>query len=77
MQEHFSITYMFNVFGGSFQAIEQFCALPFRAKLHNRAGLSALWKQIAIDNCLISVFVYYPIFYIFQESISGSSGTSD
>ena len=58
-----------SVFKRLFPAMERFSQLPLRAKFRDRAGLSALWKQILIDNTIYTCVFYIPTFYFFLEWI--------
>mmetsp|Transcript_30491 Transcript_30491/g.74271 ORF Transcript_30491/g.74271 Transcript_30491/m.74271 type:complete len:203 (-) Transcript_30491:231-839(-) len=48
--------------------MDQFCALPIRAKLRHRGGLVQVGQQLALDFLVIQPFVTWPVFYMFKES---------
>jgi hypothetical protein len=53
-----------------------FCEQPLKAKLANTAGKIDLAKQVLFDNFIHYTFIYFPVFYVFKESIQ-SGGSKD
>lgn len=45
----------------------------FKQKLANTAGQIDLMKQVFFDNFIHYTFIYFPVFYIFKESIQGET----
>jgi hypothetical protein len=56
-----------------FPAMGKFCNQTLREKLGNRAGLTALFQMIALDFVFIQPVIYWPVLYVFQESIQTQS----
>ena len=54
-----------------FKEMDRFCAQTVREKLRNRRGLKQLAGQIFIGQCVMQPLTYYPVFYIFKESVMG------
>lgn len=55
--------------------MDKFAALPFGKKLRDFDGLKALAGQVAIDVGVITPFIYYPVFYVFMESVQGDTAS--
>lgn len=49
----------------------RFANLSWAEKLKDKAGQIDLVKQIALDNFVHYTFMYFPVFYVFKESIQG------
>jgi len=49
----------------------RFANLSWADKLKDKAGQIDLVKQIAVDNFVHYTFIYFPVFYVFKESIQG------
>lgn len=49
----------------------RFANLTWAEKMKDRAGQIDLIKQVALDNFVHYTFVYFPVFYVFKESIQG------
>lgn len=45
---------------------------PLSLKLHNLPGQIDLIKQVAMDNFVFAVMIYFPAFYIVKELVNGS-----
>jgi hypothetical protein len=54
-----------------FPGMAVFAGQSLREKLANPAGRRALAGQVALDNFVHYTFIYFPIFYMFKESIQG------
>jgi len=54
----------------------RFSNLSFAEKLKDRAGQIDLLKQTFYDNFVHYTFIYFPVFYIFKESIQGDGGVT-
>eukprot|EP00927_Polykrikos_kofoidii_P014595 TRINITY_DN1641_c0_g1_i2.p1 TRINITY_DN1641_c0_g1~~TRINITY_DN1641_c0_g1_i2.p1 ORF type:complete len:261 (-),score=35.10 TRINITY_DN1641_c0_g1_i2:49-831(-) len=54
----------------------KFANMPWAEKLKFRAGQIDLLKQTALDNFVHYTFIYFPVFYMFKESIQGESNKS-
>lgn len=54
--------------------MDKFAALPFGKKLRDFDGLKALAGQVALDVGVITPLIYYPVFYVFKESVQGDTG---
>ena len=54
--------------------MDKFASQSFREKLKNKQGMRNLYKQVAFDNFIHYTFLYFPIFYIFKESIQERQG---
>lgn len=52
-----------------FPAMEKFCNQPLREKIKNKAGIKALFQQIALDFTFIQPFMYFPVFYGFKTFV--------
>lgn len=63
----FYITAFGRIFG--VKEMAKFCNQGWRAKLQNRAGLKAVFGQVAADCLIIQPVFYWPIFYVFKESL--------
>eukprot|EP00512_Aurantiochytrium_limacinum_P001036 CAMPEP_0171493052 /NCGR_PEP_ID=MMETSP0958-20121227/4754_1 /TAXON_ID=87120 /ORGANISM="Aurantiochytrium limacinum, Strain ATCCMYA-1381" /LENGTH=264 /DNA_ID=CAMNT_0012026645 /DNA_START=237 /DNA_END=1031 /DNA_ORIENTATION=+ len=49
-----------------FPAMDTFCNQSIRDKLKNKAGIKALFGQIALDFAVIQPLMYFPVFYSFK-----------
>jgi hypothetical protein len=56
-----------------FPAAARFAGSSWKQKLVDGAGQRALLGQAFVDNCIWGPFGYFPIFYMFKESIQGGS----
>lgn len=54
-----------------FPACVKFASSPWAQKLKDRAGQKALIGQTVVDNFVWAPFGYFPLFYVFKESIQG------
>jgi hypothetical protein len=54
----------------------KFANMPWAEKLKFRAGQIDLLKQTALDCFVHYTFIYFPVFYIFKESIQGGKDRS-
>lgn len=45
---------------------------PLSVKLHNFPGQVDLVKQVVMDNFFFAVMIYFPVFYVVKEIVSGS-----
>jgi hypothetical protein len=52
-----------------FPNMDKFAAQTLREKMGNRPGQIDLVKQVAFDNFIHYTFIYFPVFYVFKESI--------
>jgi hypothetical protein len=50
-----------------------FANAPLSIKIHDRIGQLELLGQIFMDNCVITVLIYFPIFYIVKELVQGEN----
>jgi len=50
-----------------------FANAPFSEKLIDSQGQIDMMGQVLVDNLLINVFIYFPLFYTFKQVIQGSS----
>lgn len=55
----------------------RFSNLPWAEKLKDKAGQRDLYKQVFLDNFVHYTFMYFPVFYIFKESIKGQGEAKD
>ena len=55
----------------------KFSAQTFREKISNGPGLRDLAKQVAFDNFVHYPMIYFPVFYVFKQSIQGDGVTFD
>eukprot|EP00512_Aurantiochytrium_limacinum_P001390 CAMPEP_0171490102 /NCGR_PEP_ID=MMETSP0958-20121227/3121_1 /TAXON_ID=87120 /ORGANISM="Aurantiochytrium limacinum, Strain ATCCMYA-1381" /LENGTH=260 /DNA_ID=CAMNT_0012023379 /DNA_START=605 /DNA_END=1387 /DNA_ORIENTATION=- len=53
-----------------FPAVKTFCNQPVREKIRNKAGIKALFSQIALDFTVCQPFFYFPTFYTFKTLLS-------
>lgn len=56
-------------FSKLFPGMAEWCNLPLRKKLQNRAGIKMLFAQIALDFVMIQPFMYFPVFYGFKSIV--------
>jgi len=49
----------------------RFANLSWAEKMKDKAGQIDLIKQVALDNFVHYTFIYFPVFYVFKESIQG------
>lgn len=54
-----------------------FAAQGWTEKLRNVQGLRDLGKQVAFDNFVHYPFIYFPVFYVFKQSIQGDVADLD
>ena len=62
-----------DVFKKLWPGMAAFAAQPLREKLANPAGIRALFGQVAFDNFVHYPLIYFPVFYVFKETIQGES----
>jgi len=60
------------LFGRLFPGMTRFADQPWREKLKNYQGMRALAGQVAFDNFVHYPLLYFPVFYVFKESIQGN-----
>jgi len=56
-----------------FPAMDKFANQTLREKMANKAGLRALGGQVVFDNFVHYTFIYFPVFYVFKQSIQGDN----
>lgn len=57
-----------------FPQMDKFAAQTMAEKMKNKAGQADLAKQVMFDNFVHYTFIYFPVFYVFKESIQGEKG---
>ena len=57
------------LFGRLFPGMAKFANMPFKDKLKDTRGMLNVVGQTAFDNFLHYTFIYFPVFYVFKESI--------
>eukprot|EP00750_Incisomonas_marina_P012018 INCI16490.1.p2 GENE.INCI16490.1~~INCI16490.1.p2 ORF type:complete len:329 (-),score=56.44 INCI16490.1:114-1100(-) len=60
------------LFGRLFPGMAKFANMPFKDKLKDTRGMLNVVGQTAFDNFLHYTFIYFPVFYVFKESIQGT-----
>ena len=55
-----------------FPGMAAFGAKSLREKLRDPAGMRALLGQVAFDNFVHYPLIYFPVFYVFKETIQGA-----
>lgn len=60
-----------------FPNMDKFAGQTLKEKMKNRPGQIDLMKQVAFDNFVHYTFIYFPVFYVFKESIQQGDGGSD
>jgi len=59
-----------------FPNMDKFAAQTLKQKMANRPGQIDLMKQVTFDNFVHYTFIYFPVFYVFKESIQQNEETS-
>lgn len=57
------------LFGRLFPGMAKFANMPFKEKIKDTRGMLNVVGQTAFDNFIHYTFIYFPVFYVFKESI--------
>lgn len=57
-----------------FPNMDKFAGQTLREKMKNRPGQLDLAKQVSFDNFIHYTFIYFPVFYVFKETIQSDDG---